>query len=507
MNNAVIYARYSSAGQNEQSIEGQLRICKEFAESKGFNIVKVYMDKAKSAWSDSEKRVDFNKMLTDAPSGTFQNIIVYKFDRFSRNRTDSMIHKARLKKEYGIKVLSATEPVSDDEGGEIYEMFLEWNDEKYSQRLSKRVRDGITTSVANGTYCGGSLNYGYKIRQELKAKYLEIDQEQADVLRFIFEQYANNTSKQDIADKLNAQGHRYRNKPFTSKTFDLWLRNEKYTGTFEYGGRTCENMYSQIIDKALFNKVQEKLDKNKYFAGGTATAREPYLLTGKLFCGECGTEMVSDGGTGKCGKKHHYYACKKKKKAECVKSRESKDRLERRVVFDVLDYMKDQKIVDDLAERIVEFYNDRTSESEMKSLNAKIQRTQDEAEKLTTKFIEAESKLLKASIEKRMTELETYLNDLEMQKSQIEIEKGNQTSKADIMNFIEYLMQGDIDNKDFQKSVIDNLIYKVFIIDKQVLVLFILGGYKHDDIDLDKLNKYLQEYVGVQTLSSMAGGK
>ena len=263
-------------------------------------------------------------------------------------------------------------------------------------------------------------------------------------------------------------------------------------------------MYPQIIDKALFNKVQEKLNKNKYFAGGTATAREPYLLTGKLFCGECGTEMVSDGGTGRLGKKHQYYACKKKKKAECIKSRENKDRLERRVVFDVLDYMKDQKIINDLAERLVEHYNDRTSETEMKSLTTKIQRTQDEVEKLTTKFIEAESKLLKASIEKRMTELETYLNDLETQKSQIELEKGNQTSKDDIIDFIEFLLDGNPNSKDFQKSVIDNLIYKVYIVNGQTLVLFTLGGYKHDDIDLDKLNKYLQEFVGVQTLSSMA---
>ena len=89
MKNAVIYARYSSAGQNEQSIDGQLRVCKEYAESKGFNIVKTYIDKAKSAWTESEKRVDFQKMLQEAETGAFQIVIVYKFDRFSRSRIDS----------------------------------------------------------------------------------------------------------------------------------------------------------------------------------------------------------------------------------------------------------------------------------------------------------------------------------------------------------------------------------------------------------------------------------
>ena len=123
MNNAVIYARYSSQGQNEQSIEGQVRICTAYAESKGFTVVKTYMDKARTGTNDN--RPDFQKMISDADKGAFQYIIVYKFDRFARNRIDSIMYKAQLKKQYGIRVVSATEPVSDDEGGEIYEMFLE----------------------------------------------------------------------------------------------------------------------------------------------------------------------------------------------------------------------------------------------------------------------------------------------------------------------------------------------------------------------------------------------
>jgi DNA invertase Pin-like site-specific DNA recombinase len=123
-NTAVIYARYSSQGQNEQSIEGQVRICKEFAEQKGFHIVKTYIDKARTGTNDN--RPDFQKMIGEAASGAFRHIVIYKFDRFARNRIDSIMHKAQLKKHFGIKVVSATEPVSDDEGGEIYEMFLEW---------------------------------------------------------------------------------------------------------------------------------------------------------------------------------------------------------------------------------------------------------------------------------------------------------------------------------------------------------------------------------------------
>ena len=161
MKNAVIYARFSSQGQNEQSIESQIRICREFAESQGLHVVNVYPEKARTGTNDS--RPEFQRMIKDAESGAFQYIIVYMFDRFARNRKDSILYKEMLKQDYGIRVLSATQPISDDEGGEFYEMFLEWNDEKYSKRLSKRVMNGLTTSVENGTYCGGYLIYGYKL--------------------------------------------------------------------------------------------------------------------------------------------------------------------------------------------------------------------------------------------------------------------------------------------------------------------------------------------------------
>jgi len=164
MDNCVIYARFSSHGQNEQSIEAQVRICKEQAESKGLKAINIYTDKARTGTNDA--RPAFQKMIADASSGAFQYIIVYMFDRFARNRRDSIMYKEMLKEKYGIRVLSALEPIAEDEGGEFYEMFLDWNAEKYSKRLSKRVRDGLDTSVANGTFCGGTLIYGYKIDLE-----------------------------------------------------------------------------------------------------------------------------------------------------------------------------------------------------------------------------------------------------------------------------------------------------------------------------------------------------
>ena len=110
MENCVIYARFSSHGQNEQSIEAQVRICKEYAENKGLDVVNLYTDKAKTGTNDA--RPAFQKMISDAKTGAFQYIIVYMFDRFARNRRDSIIYKETLKEKYGVKVISALEPIA-----------------------------------------------------------------------------------------------------------------------------------------------------------------------------------------------------------------------------------------------------------------------------------------------------------------------------------------------------------------------------------------------------------
>ena len=151
MESAVIYARFSSYGQNEQSIEAQVNICTEFAQSKDLKIVNVYTDKARTGTNDA--RPAFQRMISEAASGAFKYIIVYMFDRFARNRRDSIVYKEMLKDKYGIRVISALEPIADDEGGEFYEMFLEWNAEKYSKRLSKRVKDGLDTISKRSVKC------------------------------------------------------------------------------------------------------------------------------------------------------------------------------------------------------------------------------------------------------------------------------------------------------------------------------------------------------------------
>ena len=510
MNNAVIYARYSSTGQNEQTIEGQIRICKEYAEKHGLRVVKVYdKDKAKSASKETEKRKDLHKMFADAETGAFQHIIVYKLNRFARNRNESRIFKAELER-HGVKVLSATEQITDDEGGELYEMILEWNDEKYSQRLSKVVHDGLDTVVENGTYSGGVLIYGYKLvgtgkkggKGEIHK--VEIDEEQAENVRFIFTEYANGTNKKAICDLLNARGEKYKNSTkFHFRNFDTMLSNTKYTGEFTLGERVSTTMYPQIIDKLLFDKVQKRLRENQILAGANS-AVEPYLLTGKAECGQSGTAMIAGGGTSKTGKKHYYYVCKKKTKKQCNKKVENKDTLEMDVVGGIRNFLSKKANAEVAAQDTIDYQDKRTGDDGLKSIESKIAHTLTQVEEMTTRFIEAKSELLRANIEKRMSETEILLKDLQAERAQIVIERGAKLTKHDILDFIAELLQGNPNDKSYQKKLIDNLLYKVVVYDDAIIpYLNLRNGKEIERITLADTNNAITTSLGVQSLSGL----
>ena len=133
---AVIYARYSSENQREESIEGQLRECTAYCQKNDITIVRSYIDRALSAKTDN--RPDFQRMIKDSAKGLFDVVLVWKLDRFARNRYDSAHYKAQLKK-YGVKVLSATENISEGLEGIILESLLEGMAEYYSAELAEKV--------------------------------------------------------------------------------------------------------------------------------------------------------------------------------------------------------------------------------------------------------------------------------------------------------------------------------------------------------------------------------
>lgn len=511
MKNAVIYARFSSQGQNEQTIDGQIRICREYAENLGYNVINIYADKARSGTNDHRK--EFQRMIKDAADESFQFIIVYMLDRFARNRRDSVFYKEMLKEKYNIKVLSATQQISDDEGGEFYEMFLEWNDEKYSKRLSKRIHLGLDTCVENGTYTGARLIYGYKlVDTERKGKKgtihkVAVDEEQAKIVRYIFEQYAKGMKKQEIANSLNAKGITYNGKQYTKRTFEYWLLNRKYTGKCYIGGRLCENTYPQIIDEITFEKVQKRLAQNRYYAG-TNKPKERYLLTGKAYCGYCGSLMTADGGTGRHGEKHFYYVCHKKRNNQCHKKREPRYFLEKFVTTKVQEFLSQPENAQRVAVDTINYYEQRTGDDGLKSIDARIVNINREVETMTNAFIHAQSELLQLTIEKKMREQEILLADLQKQKAQIMHERGQRLTVDKILDFITKLVQGNPDDKEYQRLLIDNLVLRVYIFDDDVVPIFNIGVDKSLDKLREQETEKLIDYInGVRVQTALVHQK
>ena len=164
MYNVVLYLRYSSDKQSEQSIEGQRHICEDFCRRNDYQIVGEYIDRALSASKETDKRLEFNRMIGDSAKGKWQAVVVYKLDRFARNRYDSATFKARLRKN-GVKVISATEQISDSPEGIILESVLEGMAEFYSAELSQKVTRGMNETAMKGNNCGGITPHGRSARQ------------------------------------------------------------------------------------------------------------------------------------------------------------------------------------------------------------------------------------------------------------------------------------------------------------------------------------------------------
>ena len=226
---AAIYARYSSSGQREESIEGQIRECTDFAERNGITIVKIYADKAVSGKS-TDKRDEFRQMMKDAEKGIFNAVICWKIDRFARNRYDSATHKAKLKK-HGIRLFYAKESIPEGPEGIILESVMEGYAEYYSENLAQNVRRGNYESALECKTLG-HMCLGYQTSPE--GKY-QINPETAPTIRYIFEEYANGASCVAIAAALNEKGCRtLTGGSFTAKGLAKILNNEKYIGVYTY---------------------------------------------------------------------------------------------------------------------------------------------------------------------------------------------------------------------------------------------------------------------------------
>ena len=227
---AVIYARYSSDSQREASIEGQLRDCKDYAEKNGITVVGTYIDRAYSAKTDD--RPDFQRMIKDSGKKIFDVVLVWKLDRFARNRFDAVNYKYQLEKN-GVHLVSAMEPISQGPEGIMVESMLIGMAEYYSAELALKVARGERENALQCKYNGGVVPLGFTIGKE--DRLYHIDPETAPIVQEIFTRYADGEPAEKIAASLNERGLRTRTgKPFVKNSFFQIFRNRRYIGEYRY---------------------------------------------------------------------------------------------------------------------------------------------------------------------------------------------------------------------------------------------------------------------------------
>ena len=312
---AVIYARYSSDNQREESIEGQIRECTAFAEKNDITILKHYIDRAYSARTDN--RPEFQAMIKDSDKRLFDMVIVWKLDRFSRDRYDSTRYKLQLKKN-GVKVVSATEQISEGAEGIILESVLEGYAEYYSADLAEKVHRGMTENALKGKCNGGTRPVGYIIDAE---QHFQPDPVTAPFVLEAFKRYAEGSTMKEIAAFFKENGIRNTlGGEIKPGSIQRMLNNRRYIGEYSYKDVIVPNVIPAIVPQDLFDRVQDMMAKNKK-APARHKAEDDYLLTTKLFCGYCGAYLCGECGTSRSGAVHHYYKCVsvKKRRADCKK--------------------------------------------------------------------------------------------------------------------------------------------------------------------------------------------
>ena len=461
--NAVIYARYSSDNQREESIEGQLRECKEYADKNGINLIGTYIDRAFSAKTDS--RPQFQQMIHDSATHTFEAVLVWKLDRFSRNRYDSA-HYKRILKNNRVHVVSVTEPISNTPEGIMLESLLEGMAEYYSAELAEKVSRGHKENALKAKFNGGPVPLGYRIDSE---HHYQIDPATAPVVQEAFQRYAAGESIRSIIESLNARGIRNgRGNPFTKNSFQTLLKNRRYLGEYRYKDTVIPDAIPAIIDPDCFDAVQRRCEIHRQ-APAHNKADVHYLLTTKLFCGKCGTMMAGESGRSHTGTVHCYYKCgtrKRSGKEACSLKPVRKEPLEQFVVQTALEKVLNDRVIDLLADKLLEYQSKENTRLPVLQVELK------EVKRRIDNLVAAiEQGILSPSTKARMEELEQQREALETSILQEQIEKPPIT-REQILFWFDQFRHGDPADIAFQEKVIDCFVNSIYLFDDRIVVNF-----------------------------------
>ena len=505
MNNAVIYARYSTTSQTEQSIEGQLRDCYQLAEKLGLNVINEYIDRALTGKNDH--RPAFRKMLVDSASGSFDTVITWKNDRLARNRYDAAVNKKHLF-DNGVKIVYAAESIPDGAEGIILEGLLESLSEYYSIDLMQKSIRGKKESVRKGKYIGGRVPFGYEID---KNKKFVINQDAAVIVQKIFNMYVDGVKAADIARELDAQGLKNGNgKEWTRVNLGQILQNKTYTGIYSAFGDVTKDAMPVIISNDIFERAQVIRSKNRK-TGGRNKAKNKYLLSGKLFCAKCGSTMNGNYSPIKTPPyKRCYYVCMtRKEKKTCDLKSLHRDVIDKIVLDTTINLVLNDDFIKKVAFELVNFTQ---LENESMQILATMENELKEVKNKIKNLMKAvEDGIATKSTTSRILELETredeILNAIQMEKLK---NFTPEISQEQVIFWLSSFKNGDINDEVFIDKLIKFFVKRVEASDEVVRIyynyvdeqanIFLNKGRDIDGSVYTYISEYQQLIIGKNTL-------
>lgn len=478
----VLYGRYSSHNQKDISVEQQFEKGYELAAEYGIRIIDTYADRAVSGRTD--KRRDFQRMMTDAAKGKFRYVIAWKSNRMGRNMLEALINEARLQ-DLGVRVLYVEEDFDDTAAGRFAARSMMNVNQFYSENMAEDIKRGLYDNAANCMVANGHLPYGYKADETL---HYAIDEPKAAVIREIFTRVSCGEAFVDIMASLNARGiNTSYGRPWGRSSFQKILSNERYRGIYIYGDVRKEGGIPRIISDELYFKVQEVITTKKN-PQGRHRVNGDYLLTGKLFCGHCKSPMTGVSGTGRSGNLHYYYVCQKRRTEKtCEKKNLRRDDIELQVAKAIKRRTLEDDTINWIADSVVEYSQHQESASGIGLLEDQLKDTQ------------RSIKNLMAAIEQGIITPTTKARLMELEKEQSDIDRKITMAKADVIpvnrdqlvGWLKKLQAGDVHDKKYQAELFDTFLIAVYVYDNPdgqdyMKVVFNYAGSKNTvEIPLD----------------------
>ena len=500
MKKAVIYARYSSDSQTEQSIEGQLRVCKDYAKANNILVVDTYIDRAMTGTNDL--RPDFQRMLKDSAKHQWEIVLVYKLDRFSRDKYETTIHKHTLK-ENGVKLMSAMENIPDTPEGIILESLLEGMNQYYSAELAQKINRGLKESWSKGQTTGGRTFFGYDVID----KKCVINEYEGSIVLEAFTKYAQGYKARAIVEIFKEKGYRRKNGQYIDENY-LYriLRNIRYTGIVEHKGVIYDKIFPRIISDELWRAVSSITDDNK-IAPSRKKEIFDFLLSGKLVCGHCKHRMVGISGTSHTGDSHYYYACQagRRKKVKCPTKPIRKQYLEDIVIDTTVKLLSSVSVISELAQKIYDVHQNETADdTALKSLEQR----RKEALRAQNNMIKAiEQGIITEATKGRLTELETEINHLDFE---IAKEKAHNYAFLTVEQIEHYLSRFVFDNPTdmkVRKFLINAFVREVILYDDEVVITYnFTDSPEHLKVNKEQTLREEQQIERAKSSSSFDSG-